>query len=183
MKTLFTSGNQVGPRLALLAAAANLPMWLNLAHWSATDMRESASGPDDKDPPLAPLLQRISAAALCLATGGAICMGAHMYGARLVRTLSLRNTKQRIIDIETHALWNNKAAVDANSLRCLERIAGNDIQKSKNGSYKDMAKGTGNKVFVVLHNNSTTKNYMLPRDGVFHDPKTFDSLFFRDSFK
>ncbi|KAJ3026607.1 UNVERIFIED_CONTAM: hypothetical protein HDU68_005387 [Siphonaria sp. JEL0065] len=195
MKLLFDAGNQIGPKLAIFAAAAQAPLWANLAHWSATDLREEAdvepkastptTSTDKPEMVLASLPKRLFVGSVCLMTGCLFIAGASTYTSRLVKKVSLQSVRTGMVDIETYGLWKSKISVHSKDLRCLERVDpnGNNGKLKLTGSLKERASGPGNKVYVVLHHHPMTKNYLLSRDGTFVDPKTFDSLFYSKSFK
>ncbi|KAJ3297100.1 hypothetical protein HDU79_004707 [Rhizoclosmatium sp. JEL0117] len=206
MKVLYTSGQQLGPRLAYLAAAAQLPLWLNLADWSLRDLRESetetsststststptsTSTSTESHSKKAPLIRRIATSLLCLGAGAAFAGVAHVYASRLVASVDLvSNSKAaKNVRITTHALnWrllgSNEEVADARSLRCLERVVFQNNPSDSASSFAKAKEGKGNKAFYLLRNMQSHRNYLLPRDGIFHDPNTFDSLFNHASFK
>ncbi|KAJ3230511.1 hypothetical protein HDU81_004462 [Chytriomyces hyalinus] len=193
-RVLYENRDTLLPRLALAAAAAQLPLWLNLGDWSLRSLQEevpepktnasntATSTPTDSNThkptyTLAPLSTRIAASTLCLFTGFMFAYGAHTYTSRLVRTVSLDSagSKSRTVTVETHSLFNRLAKrsdLVSNFTAVSRAAAPPQADGMSNGS----------RTVVLRHADSKT-NYLLLRSGEFKDPNLFDSLFHSPVFR
>ncbi|KAJ3261468.1 hypothetical protein HDU77_000841 [Chytriomyces hyalinus] len=189
-RVLYENRDTLLPRLALAAAAAQLPLWLNLGDWSLRSLQEevpepksnASNTPTDSNThkptyTLAPLSTRIAASTLCLFTGFMFAYGAHTYTSRLVRTVSLDSagSKSRTVTVETHSLFNRLAKRSdlVSNFTAVSRAAAVPAAD---------ALSNGSRTVVLRHADSKT-NYLLLRSGEFKDPVLFDSLFHSPVFR
>ncbi|KAJ3241073.1 hypothetical protein HDU78_001994 [Chytriomyces hyalinus] len=189
-RVLYENRDTLLPRLALAAAAAQLPLWLNLGDWSLRSLQEevpepksnASNTPTDSNThkptyTLAPLSTRIAASTLCLFTGFMFAYGAHTYTSRLVRTVSLDSagSKSRTVTVETHSLFNRLAKRSdlVSNFTAVSRAAAVPAAD---------ALSNGSRTVVLRHADSKT-NYLLLRSGEFKDPALFDSLFHSPVFR
>ncbi|KAJ3404038.1 hypothetical protein HDU80_003383 [Chytriomyces hyalinus] len=192
-RVLYENRDTLLPRLALAAAAAQLPLWLNLGDWSLRSLQEevpepkpnASNTPTDSNThkptyTLAPLSTRIAASTLCLFTGFMFAYGAHTYTSRLVRTVSLDSagSKSRTVTVETHSLFNRLAKRSdlVSNFTAVSRAAAVPAASQAD------ALSNGSRTVVLRHADSKT-NYLLLRSGEFKDPALFDSLFHSPVFR